>query len=308
MKYHERLRSLNYIGGKQAYSRKDWIAGLLPWAKKSCYVEPFGGMMSVLLYRAPVKMEIFNDANGDIVNWWRCVQECRDEFVQMIEASPRSRAEFEKAGRILFDEEWTLTDEPNLRRGFAVYQWIQNCQHKTFNPSEKRGSYSLRFHPAVGSLGRWKHERVEALARRLQNVQLERTDGVALLERCTDKKYVTAYVDPPYPTNWKKGGGYGYTVDYDALSDVLQRMTGQVAISGYGDEWNHLGWHRYEKIDGMPDIKCGKATPRVEVLWTNYDASVHGSAYAESMAIAERWRMKAEQKKQRLGKINADSS
>ena len=293
MKYQERLQSLKYFGGKSR--RAPWLAGLLPWEKRSCYVEPFGGMMSVLLYREPVNMEIFNDANGDIVNWWRCVQSSRDEFVQMIEATPKARSEFEKAGRVLA-EPWTLTDEPDLRRGFAVYQWIQNCQHKTLTPKEKGGSFSLRFHPNVGALGRWKHERVEALARRLWNVQLECTDGVSLLERLVDKAYTVAYVDPPYPTNWQRGGGYGHTVDYDALADVLRRMTGKVAISGYADEWDKLDWYRYEKIDGMPDIKWGKATARVEVLWTNYDASIHGSAYDESMAIAEKWRLRAEQK------------
>ena len=291
MKYHERLRSLKYIGGKA--TRAPWIAGLLPWAKHSCYVEPFGGMMSVLLYREPVKMEIFNDANGDIVNWWRCVQSRRDEFVQMIEATPMARSEFEKARHILFDEPWSSTDEPNLRRGHAVYTYLMTCQKKTLTPHK---TFSLTMQPRVGSLGRWKHERVEALARRLWNVQLECTDGVALLERLVDKPYVVAYVDPPYPTNWQGGGGYGMTCDYDALTNVLHRMCGSVAISGYGDEWNHLGWRRYEKIDNFSDIKNAKKSQRVEVLWTNYDASVHGSAYDESMAIAEKWRLRAEQK------------
>ena len=50
-------------------------------------------------------------------------------------------------------------------------------------------------------------------------------------------------------------------------------MTGKVAISGYGDEWNKLGWYRYEKADSFSDIKTAVHSKRVEVLWTNYDAS-----------------------------------
>lgn len=313
MKYHERVRSLSYFGGKQARSSGAWIAGLLPWTKRSTYVEPFGGMMAVLLYRAPVDCEVYNDANGDIVNWWRCVQECRDEFVQRIEATPMARAEFEKAGRIL-SEEWLTTTEPDLRRGHAVYMWLMMCVQKTVI-QKNQNSFILRLKPDVGSLGRWKHDRVEQLAKRLHNVQLERIDGVALLERAVDREYVTAYVDPPYQNSKSRGRDYGFTVDYDALSDVLIRMNGKVAISGYGDEWNHLGWHRYEKCVTFPGVSTVarkvETEARVEVLWTNYDASVHGSDFDESMAIAERWRKKAEQKaaaKEKRLEANADSS
>ena len=37
-------RSLPYYGGKRGYGKGEWIAGLLPWEKNSCYIEPFAGM------------------------------------------------------------------------------------------------------------------------------------------------------------------------------------------------------------------------------------------------------------------------
>lgn len=286
-----RPRPLNYLGGKQAYSRAPWIAGLLPWDRQTCYVEPFGGMASVLCYRSAVKMEIYNDMSGDIVNWWRCLQSRRDEMIEMIEATPHARAELQRAGRIL-SAPWTPSDEPDLQRAHAVYILLQTNQKQLLRPHH--ASFALKLATNVGSLGRWRHERVAALSERIWNVQLECCDAVELLERCVDREYVVAYVDPPYPT--ATGIDYGYTCDYDALTDVLLRQSGLIAVSGYGDEWDHLDWQKHTKCDAMGDIRRGTASDRVEVLWTSYDASQHGSDYAGSMAIAARWRERAERR------------
>ena len=53
-----------------------------------------------------------------------------------------------------------------------------------------------------------------------------------------------------------------------------------MAISGYENEWEFLGWNRYE-LEGITRVankkKGEKATARTEFLWTNYDAQIHGS-------------------------------
>lgn len=59
------------------------------------------------------------------------------------------------------------------------------------------------------------------------------------------------------------------------LPAVLRECVGRVAISGYGEEWDGLGWHRQEKRT-MRGIYRGTEigstySPRTEVLWTNYD-------------------------------------
>ena len=215
--------------------------------------------MSVLLYRAKTACEIFNDANGDIVNWWRCIQELKQNFIDKIEATPYSRAELEKARGIL-SEKWTLTDYPNLRRGHAVYMYLMNTQKKVLLPNGVGASFSLNFSGPGGKTRLWGKERLAALSERIRQTQLERTDGIALLERCATRSHIVAYVDPPYRGSASGGSDYGFTVDYDALSDVLSRMAGKVAISGYGDEWNHLGWHKYEKQDTSASISGGGMT------------------------------------------------
>ena len=86
-------RTLPYYGGKRGYGKAEWIASFLPHTPDSCYVEPFAGMAAVLLARSPVDIEILNDANERIVNWWRIVRDEAEEFGRLIDFSPFSRAE-----------------------------------------------------------------------------------------------------------------------------------------------------------------------------------------------------------------------
>ena len=66
------------MGGKSSKSISQtgaWIAGLLPPPeKRQTYLEPFCGMLGVLLQRSPPGHEIVNDADGAVINWWRTVR------------------------------------------------------------------------------------------------------------------------------------------------------------------------------------------------------------------------------------------
>ena len=77
---------------------------------------------------------------------------------------------------------------------------------------------------------------------------------------------MVVYCDPPYYSTDRR-----YTendVDIQALTDALLEQKGQVAVSGYGEEWNHLGWRVVEKE--VRATASGKNQVRTERLWMNY--------------------------------------
>ena len=78
----ETVRALPWYGGK-ARGRGQWIAGLLPWDYESLYCEPCCGMANVWAARSPVKVEILNDLNDRVINWWRVARDHADEFGQL---------------------------------------------------------------------------------------------------------------------------------------------------------------------------------------------------------------------------------
>ena len=74
-----RLRALGWVGGKSpfgAHKTGQWIASLLPPVGTTyTYIEPFAGMLGVMLQRPKHRREIANDLDGDLVNWWRAVRD-----------------------------------------------------------------------------------------------------------------------------------------------------------------------------------------------------------------------------------------
>ena len=94
----ERVSGLGYYGGKSPKGKiGPWIAGILPWHRDSCYVEPFAGMLGVLLCRRPVQIEIVNDRDGNLVCWWRMVRDHPKKFANLVMQTPRSRDLYREA-------------------------------------------------------------------------------------------------------------------------------------------------------------------------------------------------------------------
>lgn len=259
-----KYRALPYYGGKRGNGKAEWIAGLLPWDKVSCYVEPFAGMAGVLLARPPVKVEMLNDLNGRVVNWWRAVRDTPDEFGWLVSNTPRSRDEFQ----------WALTavddpDLPPLRRALAFH--IQICQSiNTGDNVHSPRDWRRRFDPFVYKMSDVDAADIYRLADRLRGVQLENTDALNLLERIAGDRAVI-YCDPPYhsanTTPYKEGG-----LDVERMAELLAAQNGAVAISGYGDEWDMLGWERHERRYSRYQINPNGGSepePRTEVLWVN---------------------------------------
>ena len=270
-KWDKKLRALPWYGGKGGHGKAEWICSLLPWIRETVYVEPFGGMAGVLITRAPTKVEIFNDLDERIVNWWRVIREHRDEFGELVECVPWARKEHEWASTAMDDP--TL---PPIRRALAFHICcLMSAAQDTNNPAFSIGTY--RVNKEGGSaIRRWRSERVADLAERFWNVQLECKPAEDLIERLVDVKESVIYCDPPYLS--KSVTPYRCReIDMTKTTGLVQACKGKVAISGLGSEWDHLDWQRHErsaaKIHNSKPFKHGRADTQVEVVWTNYDAS-----------------------------------
>jgi len=60
----------------------------------------------------------------------------------------------------------------------------------------------------------------------------------------------------------------------DAMVEILRETKARVAISGYGTEWDMLGWQKHEK-EVIRTLSHAKMK-RVEVVWTNYQPQRQG--------------------------------
>ena len=155
-----------------------------------------------------------------------------------------------------------------VRHAWAVWYVCTAGVLKGFN---KGFACTLTHHDNPVSMSQFPRQ-IGMLAVRLRDVQLESVCALKLLRRMSDLDDVVVYCDPPYFGS--DCSAYSTpALDVDAFLDVLKEQKGCVAVSGYGDVLDGLGWNRYEL-----DVQfwgrgkgSGDLSRRTEVLWANYD-------------------------------------
>ena len=255
-----------WVGGKSV-TRKDgngaWIASLLPPVQSGqTYIEPFAGMLGVLLQRAPSANEIVNDADKRVLNWWRVVRDQPEELARSLELTPNSRIEHAEAAAANQCEgvegarAFTIAALQSFGRGATGKNDTRSWLRRQDGRNEQR-----TWHAGLPS-------RIPALAERIKAVYLEHGDAVPLVAELGALPHAILYCDPPYGG---VGSGYIHDVDRHALFEALLGAKARVAISGYGEEWDGLlaeGWRKHTRT-AIPLRQ--KQMRRVEAVWTNYD-------------------------------------
>ena len=258
-----RLTRPSYFGGKSNHVGA-WIAAQLPWDRQQTYIETHGGMYGVGLLRPPPKLEIFNDLDGRIVNWWRVCRDRPAELQRLLDRTEQGRAVYAEAATKLDDpnpvvQAWAVTVV--LDQGFL--HSLAHCTPGTWSliaSDRGRGAQPLDIH---------------RLAARMRRVQLEQRPAVDLLDRVSAVDEAMIYVDPPYGEGEAvRSGDASGVADLTDLTGVLLAQSGTVAVSGYGSEWDHLGWRRETKTvrqrTGTAPAGGGGRASRTEVLWLNF--------------------------------------
>lgn len=196
-----------------------------------------------------------------MINWWRAVRDCPEEFGRLVALTPCSRAEFAWACDAVSD-----LSLPPLRRALAFHLMLSNSLQRGTATTE---GFRRRLDPKyfTGCLGEFDAYHIADLAGRIRRVQLECIDANDLLKSAASLDNAVIYCDPPYPT--ANNQPYAeFKIDYPRMAELLAAQSGAVAVSGYGDDWDLLGWERREFPSHYFPIKGG-VQPRTEVLWRN---------------------------------------
>ena len=89
------LRSpIIWFGGKGIITR--WIMEALCEYPHKIYVEPFGGGASVLIAKEPSSVEVYNDLNAGLVNFFHVLSDTKmfGKFMRIVSALPVSRRQY----------------------------------------------------------------------------------------------------------------------------------------------------------------------------------------------------------------------
>jgi len=228
----EKLYAFRWFGGK--VKSVDVILPLLP--QHVTYVEPFGGAMAILLNKNPSPVEVYNDIDGDLVNFWRVVrdQELFSQLIIRLSLTCYSREEFYDAARVVRNSEPSRV--PDVERAAQWYtvimQSVSGCLDTGWGYSV--GSDSRGMARVVAS---WL-SRLEALPlvhERLSRVMIEHDDWRAIFDRY-DTTQTCFYCDPPYIPDTRRGVEYAHELSFEDHQELVERLLsikGTALLSGY---------------------------------------------------------------------------
>lgn len=204
-----------WIGGKRRLAKH-----LLPlFPEHQCYVEPFCGAAALFFLKPPVKAEVLNDINGDLVNLYRVVQHHLDEFVRQFRWALVSREIWMWMNATPGE---TLTDIQRAARFFYLQKlgFGGKVDGRTFGTGTTTG---VRL-----NLLRLEED-LSAAHLRLSLCTIEHLGWAECVARY-DRPHTLFYCDPPY---WgTEGYGVGFGLDeYDRLAELARAIKGRMVIS-----------------------------------------------------------------------------
>jgi DNA adenine methylase len=260
--------AFGWYGGK--YSHLDWLLPLLPDSLHFCDV--FGGSAAVLINRKPSPIETYNDIDSELVNFFRVLRDQKDDLIEAIGLTPFSREELSAA----CSKEKDLSDLERARRFFVRARQVRTGLAQTASAGRWAHCKLTSRAGMAGAVSRWlgSVEDLSLIAQRLLRVQIENAPALEVIKRY-DSPETLFYCDPPY-VHGTRGDTKAYRhemTDFDhcALAEVLHRVQGKVALSGYQGSLYDKLYRDWRCIEAPAKLCHSVKQERTEALWLNYD-------------------------------------
>ena len=224
----------------------------------------------MLLKKKPSMFEIYNDIDGDVVNFFRVLREHPDDLIRAIQLTPFARAEQITS----FDHTDGLSDLERARRlyvrawqsyGGPRTQWHTGWRYQVSNTRHKT------------HMSDWNQvDHLWPIVARLKNVQIEQDDALRMIERF-DRPETLFYCDPPYEAasrsiRWREKA-YTFEIDVDYHRELARRLSeieGMAVVSGKPSplyEELYGGWKCLQRT-----VPTDFQSSTVECLWISPNA------------------------------------
>lgn len=205
-----------YPGSKTRLA--DWIVSQFPDHER--YVEAFAGSASVLLHKPQSTVEVINDLDNDITQFFRVLRDRGDELADWYASTPFSRD---------LHGEWTK----QFRRGY-----------RPSDPVERAGRFVYLRTTSVNGVGGFstrisdrnptnafqsQPEAIRRFAKRMREVVVENLDYRTLVDKY-DGEDAVFYFDPPYPDVGEQLYEHSH-IDHDRFATELAQLDAEWLVS-----------------------------------------------------------------------------
>ncbi len=254
--------AITYYGGKQKL-----VSTILPlFPEHTLYAEPFAGGAALFFAKEPSEIEVLNDLNTELINFYTVIQRDYISLEKEIKITLHSRR-LHKDAAVIYENPHMFSP---LKRAWAVWvlasQSFASMLDGTWGYDKARNTTTKKIHNK-GVLF------TEDYAIRLQNVQLECADALYIIQsRDTDQSFF--YCDPPY-YNSDCGHYGGYSIhDFERLLQVLSSIKGKFLLSSYPSDLlagyvKKHGW-KQKTVEQKVSVNKGSGKLKTEVMTWNY--------------------------------------
>lgn len=259
-----KLRSpLIWFGGKGKVAHH--IISRMPEHKT--YVEPFGGAAHVITQKPRIAHEVYNDIDGELVNFLLVARAEPKRLSEACESLPYSRQLY---------EQWKNEELPHdeFERAVRFFYLNRSAVAKGNGPGGNktgwRHSTQSTQNPAMGYQSACKL--IPAFADRFKGVMIEHEDYRTIIEKY-DSPHVLFYVDPPYIGRERFYAGGFTEQDHRELAELLNNIKGKAIVSYYDDPLLleiYPKWRR-ETFDSFKQVVNGDNCYAEELLLMNFD-------------------------------------
>ena len=268
-KYKPLDSPFSYFGSKNRISSK--IIQFFP--PHNAWVEAFCGSAAITFAKPPSRIEIINDIDDYIVNFFEQLRNNRDALLEAIFLTPYAHAEFMASQAN--DQGITKLEKA---RWFVIkaMMTINGAYGKTSAGFSYSQSYSRNNVEARAN--RWNNlpERLLPIAERLKNVRVENKDARELLRMFIDRPATLVYLDPPYLA--KRSHEYNHDENNEEFHIELLKLCNSakcmIVLSGYKSELYDKflspkkGWEM-SCLETSTRGTNGEDNLRQEIIWRN---------------------------------------
>ncbi len=280
-----------YFGGKNTIAQTVWERLGHP----TQYIEPFCGSAAVLLAAPkPASLEVINDLNFYIANFWRCIK-FQPDPTWLAQDYPVSHKDLDARHRWLTDPERTklLSDSlsdpewPGDARIAGWWVWGQCCwigsgwceKELSHAGNAGRGVQSQIPHasdagrgvqskiPHASDAGMGVQDWFRTLSRRLERCRIYHCDWSRCLNHHYGGKDTAIFFDPPYKSF---DGLYHESSDplvADAVADFCRNNSSlRIALCGLLGDYDLPGWSVHPWTRGRLTYG-GRNTTSKEAIW-----------------------------------------
>lgn len=211
---------ISYYGWKQLLAKT--IIEYFPAHR--IYIEPYFGGGAVFRQKEPSAVEVINDVNMNVVNFYQVLKNNFTALYPRIKETLHSRATYKKA-LLIYNCPWLFATEPVIRAWAFRIVTNQGFANKIGSWWYDRSKRARTIQNKVATFR-------EELTERLRYVQIEENEAHKVIQS-RDAEDAFVYADPPY-IDTNQGHYKGYTkAAYRRDLEVLAKMKGKFLLSSF---------------------------------------------------------------------------